>query len=264
MTVTEVTAVRDRPSRRSFLRAAGLAGTVGLGSLAGCTALKGSEAPSMARAMSETGLPMFGGGPDNLQSGEVRVNAVAFTDDSNNYHFFPHVVWVEPGTKVEWEHYVKAHVSEARVHTATAFTGNYFGVRLIPDGAEGFDSGYMSGTGKMMSIDQSFFDSQENGGITNNYGKKVVNSQSSMIRGGFSHTFDQQGVYLYFCENHYKWHMAGAVVVGPLGGGKEGDGWAPAMTADISPIGEFVGGEGLVDQLKELREFIEKGGSMKM
>ena len=217
----------------------------------------------MSRSMSATGLPMFGGGPDDLESGdEVMVNAVALADDSNNYHFFPHVVWVEPGTTVKWEHYVEPDVSVARVHTATALSGEHFGVRLIPEGAESWDSGLMAGTGSMMSVKQEFFDPSENAGITNDYGKQVINGESDQIGGGFSHTFEQQGVYLYYCQNHYKFLMAGAVVVGPLSGDNEGDGWSPAMTADLSPIGEYVGGEPLVDQLHELREFVKMGGQM--
>ncbi|MFB6130546.1 MAG: plastocyanin/azurin family copper-binding protein [Salinigranum sp.] len=217
----------------------------------------------MSKAMSTTGLPMFGGGPDNLKSGdEVMVHAVAMADDSNNYHFFPHVVWVEPGTTVKWEHFVKPHVSVARVHTSTALSGKHFGVRLIPESAQGWDSKLMAGTGSMMSSEQRFFDAEENGGITNDIGKQVVNSESNQLRGGFSHTFEKQGVYMYYCQNHYKFNMAGAVVVGPLSGKNKAEGWAPAMTADLSPIEEYVGAEGLIDQLGELREFVEKGGSM--
>jgi len=223
---------------------------------------KGSEGPSMAKTMALVDAPMFKGGPDDLQSGKVLVNAVALADDSNNYHFFPHVAWIEPGTTVRWEHYVKPDVSVAIPHTTTALSGEHFGVRLIPEDADGWDSGYMAGLGSMMSVKEDFFDSRENYGITNNYGKQVVGSTSKQIRGGFEHTFQTEGVYLYYCQNHYKFKMAGAVVVGHHGGGTEGDGWSPAMTADVGPIEDDVGGAALVDQIGELRDFVEKGGGM--
>ncbi|MFB6239947.1 MAG: hypothetical protein ABEH81_16575, partial [Halopenitus sp.] len=50
----------------------------------------------------------------------VVVRMVAKPDDSNNYHFMPHVAWVEPGTKVAWMHADIKNVSEPRTHSATA------------------------------------------------------------------------------------------------------------------------------------------------
>jgi plastocyanin len=73
-------------------------------------------------------------------SREVAVNT-ARTEDSTEYHFDPHVTWVEEGGTVTWR-------LESGVHTATAYhPGNDY-TRLVPEGTEAWDSGTMSTEGE--------------------------------------------------------------------------------------------------------------------
>jgi hypothetical protein len=84
--------------------------------------------------------------------------------------------------------------------------------------------------------------------------------------GGFGVKFQEKGVYLYYCQNHHMYKMAGAVVVGEIWGedGSKGEdpvGWSPAMTADIERIPELdpMHGEPLMHQVEELRGFVHAG-----
>ena len=229
----------------------------------------------MANVMGVEGLSMFKGGPANgeypastshiemempggqhMEMEAVTVSTIAAPDDSNNYHFMPHVVWVEPGQTVLWEHYAAPGVSEKRTHTATSFGGAGQFMRLIPEGASHFDSGYRAGTHGM--------DQQEQ--IDERFSRKMARLIGQ--EGAFTHTFEQQGVYFYYCQNHHEFKMAGAVVVGELWG-ENGDeavsdttGWGPGMTAnlDLIPRQDPLHGKALKDQLHEVREMIISGG----
>ncbi|MFB6197840.1 MAG: hypothetical protein ABEI52_06170, partial [Halobacteriaceae archaeon] len=89
-------------------------------------------------------------------------------------------------------------------------------------------------------------------------------------RGPFTHTFHEEGVYFYWCQNHHNFKMAGAIVVGELWGEngtkavEDPHGWSPAMTRSTQPIVNIdeAHGEALQAQVHELREMIHSGGKM--
>ncbi|MFB6148446.1 MAG: hypothetical protein ABEJ48_02170, partial [Halobacteriales archaeon] len=192
-------------SRRSYLKAVS---ALGLGGLAGCTMTQGSIDPTMGSVMGVEGLSMFKGAPahgeypaapqtmsmEGMEMEGVMVRMVAASDDSNNYHFMPHVAWVEPGTQVAWMHADIEGVSEPRAHSVTSFGGARRYPRLIPDGAAHFDSGFIAGLHGVKpdeGIDERF-----NGIIS-----RRLSSAASLPRGPFTHTFESEGVYLYYCQN---------------------------------------------------------------
>ena len=262
-----------RLNRRSFLRYGAAVG--GLGALSGCAMTAGSIDPSMSYVMGQEGLMMTKGAPaqgaypaspDRIEmqmpSGEhmemeaVTIATIAPTDDSNNYHFMPHVTWVEPGQTVFWEHFNEPGFSERRTHTATSFGAGGLYPRMIPEGAAHFDSGYRAGThgsagGGDPTIDERF-------------NRKMVRLIGQ--EGGFAVTFEQKGVYLFYCQNHHEFKMAGAVVCGEIWGedgnaGEERVGWSPAMTRPLSAIrrADPLHGDVVADQVHELREIIHAG-----
>lgn len=261
-------------SRRTYLK--GIAGLAGTSALAGCTITAGALDSSMETVMAIDELSMFKGAPAHgeypaetshiehempggvMEMEAVTIGMTAATDDSNNYHFMPHVAWVEPGQTVFWEHFSRAGVSERRTHTITSFGGADLFMRLIPADAHHFDSGYRAGT---HGISQSeLIDERHNREMVDQIGQE----------GGFSHQFEQEGVYVYYCQPHHEFKMAGAVVVGELWGdaGDEAvsnpDGWGPAMTADTDQIPSMdpMHGAAVHDQVHELREMIHAGGDM--
>lgn len=258
--------------RRRFLKYGGVAGALSLTSLSGCAMVQGSQAPSMGFMQTVQALQMFKGAPAQdaypaqpqtmeMEEGTLEavvVRMVAKPDDSNNYHFMPHVVWVEPGQTVFWEHYNEEGFSERRTHTATSFGSNGLFMRLIPEGASHFDSGYRAGTHGSQGGGDPSIDERFNRGMVRSLGG---------VEGGFAHTFEQKGVYLYYCQPHHEFKMAGAVVCGEIWGedgqgGEEPVGWDPAMTADVSVIPEMdtYHGEAVLAQVHELRELIHGGG----
>lgn len=262
-------------NRRGFLKLGAAAG--GLAALSGCAMTSGSIDASMSYVMGHEGLMMTKGAPatgdypaspsqiemqmpsgEHMEMAAVTVATIAPTDDSNNYHFMPHVVWVEPGQTVFWEHYNEEGFSERRTHTATSFGANGLFMRLIPEGASHFDSGYRAGTHGSQGGGDPSIDERFNRGMVRSLGG---------VEGGFAHTFEQKGVYLYYCQPHHEFKMAGAVVCGEIWGedgqgGEEPVGWDPAMTADVSVIPEMdpYHGEAVLAQVHELRELIHGGG----
>lgn len=211
--------------RRRFLKYSGAA--LGLSSLSGCMMVKGSMGTNMKKmAQVEGGVKLKGnvveGAPATgnypaAKSGEqLDVLLIAFQDDTNNYHFLPHVAWIEPGATVRWKH-TAAGISERRTHSTTAISSNLMPgyPRLIPKDVEGWDSGFLPGVGPFK------FEA-----ITGKSGE----GPGRIEKGPFTHTFDKQGVYIYLCQNHFGFGMAGAIVVGELWKENRGDGWSPAMT----------------------------------
>lgn len=232
--------------------------------------------PAQEMTMSMEGMEMQG----------VMVKLVAKPDDSNNYHFMPHVAWVTPGTQVIWGHADIDGVSEPRGHTATAFGAGHRFPRLIPGDAAWFDSGFIPGLHGSKSVTEGI-DHRFNGRISDRISNPVNSEQLSeheqpVPRGPFTMTFESPGVYFYYCQNHHEFKMAGAIVVGqdaetPYWGEKGAkadgvspnpDGWAPAMTIPMETLHEQIHdadpihGEALAHQVEELRGMIHSGGKM--
>lgn len=243
--------------------------------------VKGSQAPSMAFMQGVEGLSMFKGAPahgeypakpmtmtmEGMSMQGVMVRMVAKPDDSNNYHFMPHVAWVEPGTQVIWAHADIEGVSEPRSHSVTSFgAGEYF-PRMIPDDASGFDSGYIPGLHGSKSVSEGI-DHRFNQFMS----RKLREAGNPLGRGPFTHTFDHEGVYMYYCQNHHGFKMAAAVVVGELWGEdgtkaqgvSDPHGWAPGMTRPAEQIerADDFHGQPVHHQVEELRGMIHTGGEM--
>lgn len=227
------------------------------------------EYPAEPMTMSMEGMEMTG----------VTVEMVAKPDDSNNYHFMPHVAWVEPGTTVIWRHADLPDVSEPRGHSVTAFGAGNRLPQLFPEGAEPFDSGIIPGLHGTKSVSRGI-DERFNGRIGDRISNPVnaehlSENEQPVPRGPFMYTFEEPGVYIYLCQNHHMFKMAAAVVVGPYHG-EQGDahdtvdeadppGWAPAMTAEhvheeINEVDELHG-EALAHQVEELKGMIHSGGT---
>ncbi len=260
-------------NRRGFLKlGAGLGGLVGL---SGCTMTSGSIDPTMSYVMGKEGLMMTKGAPAqdaypaspsqiemempsgmHMEMEAVTVATIAPTDDSNNYHFMPHVTWVEPGQTVFWEHFNEPGFSERRTHTATSFGAGGLFPRMIPEGAAHFDSGYRAGTHGSAGGGDPTIDERFNRNMVRAIGQE----------GGFAVEFQQKGVYLFYCQNHHEFKMAGAVVCGEFWGedghaGEEPVGWAPAMTRDVHQIerADRLHGAEVAAQVEELRAIIHAG-----
>ncbi|MFB6285798.1 MAG: plastocyanin/azurin family copper-binding protein [Candidatus Bipolaricaulia bacterium] len=104
---------------------------------------------------------------------DVHVVRLISTGDGE-YHFEPHVVRLQPGDTVRWK-------LESGTHTTTAYhPANGDRPRRIPEGAEPWDSGFLT----------------EDGSTT------------------FERTFTVEGVYDYFCVPHEGYGMVGTLVVG--------------------------------------------------
>lgn len=263
--------------RRRFLKYSGAAGVLGLSSLSGCTMVQGSQASGMEFMMGVEGLSMFAGAPahgeypampmsmsmEGMSMEGVPVKMVAKPDDSNNYHFMPHVAWVEPGTQVIWSHADIEGVSQPRGHSVTSFGAGEFFPSMIPEEASHFDSGYIAGLHGQKSEAEGI-DERFNGRLSN----KLLEVGNPTARGPYSHTFEHEGVYLYYCQNHHGFKMAAAIVVGELwgeGGTEAVDdphGWSPAMTREAHHLEEADEhhGEAVHHQVGELREMIHSGG----
>lgn len=265
--------------RRRFLKAGGVLGAIGLTSLSGCTMLQGSTAPSMGFMQDVESLHMFKGAPahgeypaepqtmemEHMSMEAVSARMVAKPDATDNYHFMPHVAWVEPGTTVAWMHADIDGVSDPLPHSVTSFGGADYFPSFIPESAAHFDSGFIPGLHGQKPVTE---------GIDERFNQRISNTLlelgNPLGRGPFTHTFEEEGVYLYYCQNHHGFKMAAAVVVGELWGegGTEAvenpSGWSPGMTRGTDAIVEVdeVHGKPLRNQVHELREMIHSGGQM--
>ena len=138
--------------RRRFLALGGIA----LGALAGCS----SQAPSDEEEVAEstdtntseptsttTATPTQAsdqppgadvlGGPDNLQR-DVTVDAATLSEDqgAGQFVFTPAVVWIEPGSTIEW-------TVSGGTHSVTAYHPTNDRSMRIPESAPAFDSGVL-------------------------------------------------------------------------------------------------------------------------
>lgn len=195
--------------RRAFIATAGAAA---VGGVAGCTQAVSLDMPSKmvlgSPADPLTGLDAYVYAPDN--GGEAG-------GEDAPYMFRPMVAFVEPGTTVTWTH----AGNEGVLHSVTAFAGHSTDPVLIPEGAEGFNSGPFSGK-----------------------------------KDPYEHTFETPGVHLFYCMPHKDFGMAGAVVVGDVGPGDAG--WRPGMTRPKSEY-EVLAPE-MIRKIAKLRKMIRNRG----
>lgn len=131
------------------------------------------------------------------------------------YMFRPMVAFVEPGTTVSWTHAGNGDV----LHSVTAFAGHSTDPVLIPPGAEGYNSGPFSHE-----------------------------------KDPYEHTFEAEGVHMFYCMPHKDFGMAGAVVVGDVG--PDDPGWRPAMTNPESELGALA--PEMVHKIAKLRRMIHE------
>lgn len=110
--------------RRRILKAAGVAATVGLPGLAGCSS-------STPNASADTDSPS-----------NVDANRILMVTEGSDYYFDPIGLFVESGETITFE-------IDSGSHSATAYKeGNGLAsVTRIPDGAEAWDSGVLSQQG---------------------------------------------------------------------------------------------------------------------
>ncbi len=130
-----------RLTRRQLLE-----GTIGLTvtGAAGCVGAPGSSAGGPSGGTEHPGHAEEEHGHDLVsephQSREVVVNT-ARTEETTEFHFDPHVTWVETGGTVTWR-------LESGTHTATAYHPGNGQPRLVPEGTDPWDSGRMAEVGE--------------------------------------------------------------------------------------------------------------------
>ena len=222
--------------RRHYLSRVGAGLGVGLAGLAGCGApgeQAGTESPGAETTTTAGGTETTGGGTTRTNGGggagaqnetgtgteptdtgttntgttntgttttgtaggQQVPNSVAMVTEGSEYYFNPIGLFVEPGETITW-------VNEAGSHSTTAYTQDnpQSEVDRIPDDAEGWNSGILSEEGAE-----------------------------------FTHTFEVQGTYDYYCIPHKTLGMVGRLVVGEPSGieGDPPDGPVPSEQAIV-------------------------------
>lgn len=185
--------------RREYLARIGASSSLAIVALAGCGAPGDGAAatPSVTETATgvETGSPT--GTVTETPTEEPTqtptggaTNEIAMMTEGSNYNFDPIGLYVEPGETITW-------VNESGGHSSTAYTTENpaSNVRRIPDDAEGWNSGTLTEQGAE-----------------------------------FSHTFDVEGTYDYYCIPHKTLGMVGRLVVGQPSGdvGDPPDGPVPS------------------------------------
>lgn len=124
------------------------AGGLTLTGFAGCVGAPGA-AGQQAEGDTTTGDDHAGHGESEhghdtvsepKQTREVVVNT-ARGENTNEFHFNPHVTWVTVGGTVTWR-------LESGTHTATAYHQGNNQPRLVPEGTDAWDSGTLSEEGQ--------------------------------------------------------------------------------------------------------------------
>jgi plastocyanin len=190
--------------RRTFVTAAS---AVSMGALAGCGApsgdneTEGEEGNGGGGDTTTETTTEEGAGEDGTttEEGEGETTQVQMVTDGDQYYFDPIGLFVEPGTTVEW-------VNEAGAHSSTAYAEGNGGaeVNRIPEDAEPWNSETLTEEGAT-----------------------------------FTHTFETEGTYDYFCIPHKSLGMVGRIVCGEPGGPAEGD---------MPPDGDVPESQTIVDQ----------------
>lgn len=165
----------DGVSRRRLLA---IGGGIAAATLAGCVGARRdpnytppTAAPQDEGGSGGSGAGAASGGPERVESATV---AMLATSDGAQI-FDPDVVWLAPGGTITW-------VNESGTHSSTAYAPANDKPNRIPEGAESWDSGILTGQGAE-----------------------------------FSQTFETAGVYDYYCLPHEALGMVGTVVVGEPG-----------------------------------------------
>ncbi|WP_128478136.1 plastocyanin/azurin family copper-binding protein [Halorussus pelagicus] len=177
--------------RRTFVKGGGTVAVGGLTGLAGCNAPSGDGAEGTTTETTPAGTTAEDAAEtDGTTTEDGGPVQVAMISEGTNYYFDPIGLFVEPGTTVEW-------VNQSGSHSATAYaegTGSAE-VTRIPDDAEPWNS-------------------------------EIITEQG----GTFSHTFEVEGTYDYFCIPHKTLGMVARIVCGQPGGveGNPPDGEVPA------------------------------------
>lgn len=117
------------------LTIAGLAGCVGAAPTGSTPAPSGDDHPGHGEEAHGHDLVS-----EPEASREVVVNTARF-EDSTEFHFDPHLTWVETGGTVTWR-------LESGTHTATAYHPGNDQPRLVPEGTMAWDSGTLSEEGE--------------------------------------------------------------------------------------------------------------------
>ena len=184
--------------RRQVLKSSGLIATTAITSLAGCSSGSTGDTAADGEGGETTDDGGTGGDtPTTTSPSGSSSKTVLMVTEGGTYYFDPIGLFVESGETVTFE-------VKSGNHSATAYDrGNeYANVTRIPDGAEGWDSGVLSGQGTT-----------------------------------FDHTFETAGTYDYFCIPHKRLGMVGRIVVGEPGGPAEGsmppDGTVPESQAIV-------------------------------
>ncbi len=172
--------------RRQYLARVGSGLVVGTGALAGCTS-PGAEEATETETTGADGTPtdtVEAGGNETTAGNESAggaggdENQVAMITEGDQYIFDPIGLFVEPGATVTW-------INESGSHSSTAYTEDnpQSEVRRIPEGAEGWNSEILAESGAE-----------------------------------FTHTFETEGTYDYYCIPHKTLGMVGRIVVGEPSG----------------------------------------------
>lgn len=198
-------------NRRQYVKRVGGGACVVLTGLAGCgSPSNDSGTESVAEGDTATETATEGEETDTEQEGGGGGgdSTVSMVTEGEAYYFDPVGLAVEAGASVTWENVAGSHSSTAYVEDNPQAE-----VRRIPDDAEGWNSETLSEEGAT-----------------------------------FSHTFDVEGTYDYYCIPHKSLEMVGRVVVGePSGLGDDPpDGPLPDEQTIVDegsvPYGQFESG----------------------